>query len=252
MAGIPDAGIYIDQSAPVWSLRPGLDRDVAFVEESTSFSVRTNSLGWRGDEPTTGSILCLGDSTTFGWGVAEDEAWPEQLEALLGADVTNGGVPGYSTFQGLAKLDAALATEPEIVVLGFLVRDAQLAVMADSARPSVGAGDPPLRLMALMARARPAGEPPPGTVPRVPADEYRQNLEILVQWVRSSGAEPVLLAFPMQEPAEAHLAVLRSLTDVRLLAPSLPASSFFPNDPIHLTAEGNAQLAALVADALED
>ena len=236
----------------MWSLRPHVERELPFPEESASFHVRTNSYGWRGDEPRPGAVLCLGDSTTFGWGVAEQDAWPNQLEARLGRPVTNGGVPGYSTFQGLAKLDRALESQPSVVVLGFLVRDAQLAPMADSARPNVGSGDPPLRLMQMMARARPAGEAPAGTVPRVSAQEYGTNLRLLVQKVRDAGAEPVLLAFPMQEPAEDHLAVLEGVPDVMLLTPTLPASAFFPNDPIHLTAQGNAQLATLVADALEE
>lgn len=253
LLGIPDPGLYVDASAPVWSLRADLPaREVPFVEESATFSVRTNSRGWRGDEPEPGSILCLGDSTTFGWGVAEDEAWPAALEWELGRAVTNGGVPGYSTFQGLATIDRALEIAPSHVVLGFLVRDAQLGVMADADRPPVASGAPPLRLMEVLRRARPGSTAPQGTVPRVGPDAFRANLDVLVAKVRAAGAEPVLLAFPMQEPAVDHIAAMRSLEGVRVLAPSLPEASFFENDPIHLTPDGNAQLAALVADAFQE
>ncbi len=50
--------------------------------------VRTNSAGFRDREFATTKdaktyrILCVGDSVTMGLGVAEDEAFPQQLERL--------------------------------------------------------------------------------------------------------------------------------------------------------------------------
>jgi lysophospholipase L1-like esterase len=86
---------------------------------------------------------------------------------------------------------------------------------------------------------------------RVPPEAYRSNLETLVARVRGSGAEAWLLAFPMREPPAAHLAVLREMsTKVRVIEPSLPADAFFAEDPIHLTPDGNRELAAEVATAL--
>jgi lysophospholipase L1-like esterase len=95
--------------------------------------VHINRQGLRGDElpevrdPEEDWILCVGDSFTFGGGVETHEAWPQQLQSLLGAPasskvrVLNGGANGWDTAwqrlylerRGLAQL------QPRIVVLGF-------------------------------------------------------------------------------------------------------------------------------------
>lgn len=242
---VSEPPLYLDEQLPVWRLNPEIQRPVLHHELGTSFDVRTNSRGWRGEEPEPGGLLCLGDSTTFGWGVAEEEAWP----ALLGA--TNGGVPGYSTHQGLARMEEALEAEPARVLLGFVVRDAELAPVSDHLRPEVAAS-PSLELMRLLRSARPAAPSPDtlGEVHRVPPARYRDNLVQLVEQVRAAGAEPLLLAFPMQERPEAHFAALVAVSEqerVPLFAPELEPSHFFAEDPIHLTVEGNARLAEELA-----
>ena len=82
----------------------------------------------------------------------------------------------------------------------------------------------------------------------MPPEQYRANLEALIAQVEDAGAQALVLAFPMQERPAAHLAALEGLP---VLAPELPAEAYFPRDPIHLTAEGNAQLARLLAAALQ-
>ena len=66
------------------------------ITRTRQFSVSTNSLGFRDDpviENPTFRIVCVGDSVTFGWGVAAEQAYPAQLESQLGIDVINTGVP---------------------------------------------------------------------------------------------------------------------------------------------------------------
>lgn len=72
-------------------------------------------------------ILCLGDSTTFGAGIAAEETYPKQLEQLLNAEsgdqnwlVINGGGQGAS-ISDLAKFmrEKGLAFRPERVTLAF-------------------------------------------------------------------------------------------------------------------------------------
>lgn len=117
-------------SAAEWSGRPharGLHAGVP---------VAFNSLGFRDAEraprpaPGTVRILALGDSVTFGMGVAQDEAYPRQTEILLGralgapVEVLNMGMPGYNTLHQLAQLrELGLALEPAIVVVGYLYND---------------------------------------------------------------------------------------------------------------------------------
>jgi acyl-CoA thioesterase-1 len=74
-------------------------------------------------------ILAFGDSLTAGYGLAEAEGFPEQLEAALRgagveAEVLNGGVSGDTTAGGLARLDWALADKPDLVILELGSNDA--------------------------------------------------------------------------------------------------------------------------------
>ena len=98
--GIPDPGIYAGDPGSLWWLRPDLPpRALPFPEGGTEFTVRTNRLGYRGPDPAQRAWICLGDSTTFGWGVEVEDAFPAQLEAELlrrghKVEVLNAGVPG--------------------------------------------------------------------------------------------------------------------------------------------------------------
>lgn len=102
-----------------------------------SFPVTTNSYGFRDREvsiepsPDILRILCLGDSLTFGDGVAMDATYPKQVEALLNAakptlryEVINAGVPSYDTWQEIAFFaHKGIEFKPDIVLLGFYGND---------------------------------------------------------------------------------------------------------------------------------
>jgi acyl-CoA thioesterase-1 len=79
------------------------------------------------DEPLR--ILVLGDSLTAGYGLNEQEAFPVRLEKALQAaghnvSVINAGISGDTSAGGLARLDWALADEPEIVIIELGANDA--------------------------------------------------------------------------------------------------------------------------------
>ena len=130
---------YVHDAEMGHRLVPG---DAAFTHEEP---VRVNAWGMRGPEtpaqapPGTRRVLALGDSQTFGNGVAEDETWPSLLEARLeetapgvGWQVLNAGVSGTETWQHAIWLDRLLGrVEVDAVVLGFYVN----AVMPRSATP---------------------------------------------------------------------------------------------------------------------
>jgi lysophospholipase L1-like esterase len=98
-------------------------------------AIHVDAAGLRGPEigraaASVTRVLVLGDSFTFGVGVAEEDAFPAALgralarESGAAVEVLNGGVPGYNLFQetrALAIRVAALA--PDFVVLGFLEND---------------------------------------------------------------------------------------------------------------------------------
>lgn len=82
-----------------------------------------NELGLRGNPfrtPASRRILVLGDSFTFGAGVADQETFVTRMDMALGPEfmVINGGQPGYGVFQMKATLDRlADLVKPEVVIL---------------------------------------------------------------------------------------------------------------------------------------
>jgi acyl-CoA thioesterase-1 len=120
------ASVPIDAD-PAW--RCGADRREPyfvprrrFLALSLSSILLPASVPARADSPTR--ILAFGDSLTSGYGLAEGDSFPAQLEGALraaGQDVTliNGGVAGDTSAGGLARLDWTLADKPDLVILEF-------------------------------------------------------------------------------------------------------------------------------------
>jgi acyl-CoA hydrolase len=63
------------------------------------------------------TIVCLGDSITAGVGAEPGPPYPDLLAARLGTPVINAGVPGDTAEDGLARVDAALAENPWLVIV---------------------------------------------------------------------------------------------------------------------------------------
>ncbi|MEZ6186012.1 MAG: GDSL-type esterase/lipase family protein [Planctomycetota bacterium] len=126
-----DPGIFRSDPELRWALVP--DYRGVYRNDTELTPTRTNPEGFRGPAWSTRAarrIVALGDSCTFGMGVADEDAYPAQLAALLrargeDAAVFNLGVMGYDTHQEAALLARALAPlTPEAVVLGWLPNDA--------------------------------------------------------------------------------------------------------------------------------
>jgi lysophospholipase L1-like esterase len=82
-----------------------------------------NSDGFRNNGGTaTGhpSIICLGDSFTFGIGAADSETFPAQLQRMTGASVLNAGLPGTGTGEQCLVYKYRLAQfHPRVLILGY-------------------------------------------------------------------------------------------------------------------------------------
>lgn len=83
-------------------------------------------------------VLMLGDSLTAGFGLPVTESLPSQLEAVLkgqGLDVLvlNGGVSGDTTAGGLARVDWALADNPNYALVALGANDALRGLDTDKA-----------------------------------------------------------------------------------------------------------------------
>jgi len=63
-------------------------------------------------------IVAFGDSLTAGYGVAQENAYPEVLSELTGFPVVNAGVSGETTEEGLSRLPEVMASEnPALLIL---------------------------------------------------------------------------------------------------------------------------------------
>lgn len=101
-----------------------------------SYTVDTNERGFRTPDfdPTKKAgvfrILCMGDSSTFGFQVKASEAYPQVLAAMLERnypgrfEVINLGAPGYTTRQGIELLRReAIDYQPDLVTFAYGTND---------------------------------------------------------------------------------------------------------------------------------
>lgn len=225
-------------------------------------------------------VLALGCSTTFGWGVDDEQSWPARLEAILNegghaVEVVNGAQPGYTSFQGLWLWDKVLYKyEPDVVVFGYLVQDARKVGYSDRSQAILqGNGDFLKQHLlyrsrvylglkegvdAFRIRAKDA-EP---DVYRVPPEEYVENLRAFKQRVEDVGAKLVLFGFPLEREGYTgeHRRVLHAAAEV-LPAPlydpqpqfeqmSASETLFFPQDRGHANAAGLEKIAQGMAQFL--
>lgn len=70
------------------------------------------------------SIICFGDSLTFGYGANVGQDYPTTLRKLVKLPVINAGVDGDTTFAALARLDNdVLVKNPRLVIVEFCGND---------------------------------------------------------------------------------------------------------------------------------
>jgi lysophospholipase L1-like esterase len=123
---------------------PGLDYDMTPNREVfiNGISIKTNQYGMRDWEPFVQEsespcrIAALGDSYTFGMGVAAAETYPKVLEKLLREseadkeckfEVLNFGVVGYSSAdEDLMLKYRAVNFDPHVVILGYVLNDPEI------------------------------------------------------------------------------------------------------------------------------
>ncbi len=104
----------------------------AFNDLPASIQPTLNTKGYRDAEHTVSKpsdrvrILILGDSMTFGWGIADKEIYPKLLADLAGPDVEVISLAqnGWSTADELAALKReGLNYQPDLVVVGAVTND---------------------------------------------------------------------------------------------------------------------------------
>ncbi|MFT5682663.1 MAG: lysophospholipase L1-like esterase [Myxococcota bacterium] len=248
----------------LWTLRPGLE---------------TNALGLRDDPiaipaPAT-RILSMGESTTWGHGVAASETYSEQLEARLqaegrDAEVVNAGVKAWSIWQSyvfLAEHGRTLA--PDAVMLYHLRSDA-LPRGAHTDRERYERRRPYRHLLALLAQSRLYQALRPlegvsGTQPRVPKADRQTALEGIAALCQSMGTELVVLVpvyrrhsgedRVLADPVLTDFAASTGAKRIDLAAKKSDAElsddGFFL-DPFHPSPDGHAHIAGWIHAEITD
>ena len=86
-------------------------------------------------QPTAGTrIICFGDSLTAGTGASRGMDYPAQLSRLISREVVNAGVPGDTTAEGLARLEAdVLSQSPRLVLITLGGNDLKNRIPKDEA-----------------------------------------------------------------------------------------------------------------------
>ena len=163
-------------------------------------------------------IVAFGDSLTHGTGAASDTAYPAVLAMLTGHTVINAGVPGDTTSSGLQRLPAVLAEhKPRLVLL------------------CLGGND---------------------MLKQQPAAATENNLRLLVQTIRASGADVVLIGVP--EPRlfggapdfYGRVAEEMQLPLERDIFNDVLKDNRLRSDPIHANAAGYRRVAERMAEFL--
>jgi lysophospholipase L1-like esterase len=237
---LPVADVFAYDPELFWKLRPGLRLQGT---ASAPWGDVTNELGLRMSRELLPDgrprVLCLGDSCTYGLGVAVADAWPSLLNADF--DAVNAGVPGYSSFQ-CARSCARLApiVRADCVVVQVGVNDLMPWITSNAGR-TVMLTDreraEEVALRDLASRSRFAGwvfakasAPTPVDVPhfdyhdwtglpaRVPLDETVRNVKsmcasaracVVIAWPGRKLLLPdFVCALPVSRLSESYLRIL--------------------------------------------
>lgn len=213
-------------------LIPNIERSVVNTfsqipfEKNSKYSIKANSLGFRSAEIkpeknlNTFRILIFGDSSSFGWGVNQNESFSFLLPSLLKdtnssiqIEVGNFAIPGDSSEYGhlIAQLFIP-KYNPDLVILGFGANDAKRSSVTHtsqvekfrsnsfiSSAQGVAQYSALFRsLRALITRITKA-QPAAGTKkdnnlrPAVTKERYSSNLKHMAKLSIDSGAKQVLI-----------------------------------------------------------
>jgi len=164
---------------------------------------------------TAHTILAFGDSLTYGYNAHPTQSYPAQLNKLTGLKVTNAGIPGDTSEEGLRRLPKFLE-------------------------------DPTVKLMILCIGGN-------DTIQQVPTDVLKNNLKNIIQMAKSKGVDILLISVPRLTPFglsplnvyaevadEENIPLLSGLLADILSEPSLKS------DQIHPNASGYTQMAKVI------
>jgi hypothetical protein len=124
----PEGSFFDPHERYGYAMKPG--SYTLILNDALTFQAKHNSAGYRETSfapndslsQMNPQIWVVGGSYTYGWGVADEETFPSQMQKMLpGFLVHNFGVGGYGTLQNLYQLQDLLkqGIKPAYVILAY-------------------------------------------------------------------------------------------------------------------------------------
>jgi lysophospholipase L1-like esterase len=264
-----------------YTLRPGSCR---FSNREYDTTLHVNSQGLRDDEEALAApeIVVLGDSFAMGWGVGQDEAFPQVLRRLSGRRVLNTGVPSYGTVREVRLLDRLDTSRLRFLVVQYSSNDSEENRLFEERGNALLVSDERLFRQDVQRGIRRHGYrlgkitidivrnalAPPRSGPPVlpPAIQARLFVNALVHGSRRDLSSVGLLALELdsydvgssafvealqhEAAASHHPPFIRGLRVADLRGQLRPEDYFVLDD--HLRASGHAKVAALLLEKLRE
>ena len=254
---------------------------VRFANREYDTELQVNSAGLRDDEASLQApdLVVLGDSFAMGWGVAQEESFPQRLEALTGLKVLNAGVPSYGTAREILLLKTLDLSRTRAVIVQYFLNDqAENAAFLEGGAALVVMSPEELAAQAQEHRERLRYRPFDLVAAALGGQPFSSELEhdtpetLARTALLVLSSSPELRALPVVfieldawgEPREPVAAAVESLlasggawevlarrTTVLRLADQLQPQDCFVLDP-HLRASGHAVVAEAIAAALRE
>jgi acyl-CoA thioesterase-1 len=165
------------------------------------------------------AIVAFGDSLTYGTGTSEDHAYPATLSRMINRTVINAGLPGETTGEGLDRLPHVMDEfHPKLVLL------------------CLGGND---------------------MLKRQSATQTESNLRAIIQAIRASGANVILIGVPeprlFSGPPDYYetLAKEFGVPYESEVFNTVLKDNRLKSDPVHANAEGYRIVAEQVAQLLK-
>jgi lysophospholipase L1-like esterase len=289
------ADLPFEHNQPFWITDASLSKQpFPHRETGGSFAVTTDAQGLRAPlhslDPGANDpfrIMFLGCSTTFGWGVGDDETYAALVERSLReqghseVEVINAGQPGHTSFQGLWLYQTvAAAYRPDLVFFGYTVQDARKAAYSDASQALLQQ-DARFLKQRLLDNSRlylglrtlidgwriEAKEREDGGeqgVYRVSREDFVANIRRFRELTAQGEAELALFDFPLERSGYTaeHRRLVRIAADelglrhldiqAEVEHASTTQTLYFPQDPGHANAAGHAFIAERVVRFLNE
>ncbi|MCX7927170.1 MAG: arylesterase [Candidatus Omnitrophica bacterium] len=164
------------------------------------------------------TIVCFGDSITYGYGVTSNESYPAQLEKWVSLPVINAGLSGETTSDAIKRLETDILTRhPVLVIIEF------------------GGND---------------------LIARIPVEKTTANMEEMIKRIQQAGAMVAIADYSSPFILDKYHEVFRSLSKkyktifIPRLMSGIIDNPSLRSDYIHPNAKGYQLIAHRVARAI--